>query len=77
MTTIDTQLTIADLESYIRDQLDDIRFTSVKIDPILDIILHSKRRLDNGDYMPRVVSEAMASVDEYLYDCVELEACAI
>lgn len=77
MTTIETQLTIGDLETYIGTQLEDPRYSSIEIDPILDIILHSKRRLNNGDYMPRVVSEAMASVDEYLFDYSEFEACAI
>jgi hypothetical protein len=77
MTTIETQLTIGDLETYIGTQLEDPRYSGIEIDPILDIILHSKRRLDNGDYMPRVVSEAMASVDEYLFDYSEFEACAI
>lgn len=77
MTTIETQLTIGELETYIKTQLNDPRYSNVKMDPILDIILHSKRRLDNGDYMPRVVSESMASVDEYLFDYAGLEACAI
>ncbi|MDE0768221.1 MAG: hypothetical protein OSB19_07495 [Opitutaceae bacterium] len=77
MMTIETQLTIGDLETYIKAQLEDPSYSSVEIDPILDIIIHSKRRLGNGDYMPRVVSEAMASLDEYLFDQVELETCAI
>ncbi|OUW16643.1 MAG: hypothetical protein CBD18_06500 [Opitutales bacterium TMED158] len=77
MTTIETQLTLGDLETYIKTQLEDPRYSHVGIDPILDIILHSKRRLDNGDYMPRIVSEAMASVDEYLFDFSEFEACAV
>lgn len=77
MTTIETQLTIGDLETYIKTQLNDPRYSNVEMDPILDIILHSKRRLDNGDYMPRVVSESMASLDEYLFDYAGLEACAI
>ncbi|MBT3483385.1 MAG: hypothetical protein HN457_18360 [Opitutales bacterium] len=77
MMTIETQLTIGDLETYIKVQLEDPCFACVEVDPILDIIIHSKHRLENGDYMPRVVSEAMASLDEYLFDHVELEACAI
>ncbi len=77
MMTIETQLTIGDLETYIKAQLEDPSYSCVEIDPILDIIIHSKRRLGNGDYMPRVVSEAMASLDEYLFDHVELETCAI
>ncbi len=76
-TCIDTQLTIKDLESYIKDQLEDPRYAGIRIDPILDIIIHSKKRLDNGDYMPRVVSEAMVSLDEYLLEHAGLEACII
>lgn len=77
MTTIETQLTIGDLETYIKVQLEDPHYSSIEIDPILDIILHSKRRLDNGDYMPRVVSESMASLDEYFFEHAELEVCSI
>ncbi len=76
-TCIDTHLTIKDLESYIRDQLGDPRYSGIKVDPILDIILHSQRRLANGDYMPRVVSEAMVSLDEYLLDYAGFESCVI
>jgi len=74
---IDTHLTIKDLEAYIKDQLADPRYSGIKVDPILDIILHCQRRLANGDYMPRVVSEAMVSLDEYLLDYSGLEACVI
>jgi hypothetical protein len=77
MTTIETQLTIGDLETYIKIQLESPSYSNVNMDPILDIILNSKRRLNNGDYMPRVVSEAMASLDAYLFDRSELEAFAI
>jgi hypothetical protein len=45
------------------------------VDPILDIILHCKRRLANGDYMPRVVCEAMVCLDEYLLDYAGFETC--
>ena len=76
-TCIDMQLTLKDLESYIKEQLEDPRYSGIRIDPILDIILHSKRRLENGDYMPRVVSEAMVSLDEYLLEYSGLEACII
>ncbi|MEM9161200.1 MAG: hypothetical protein AAGB46_19310 [Verrucomicrobiota bacterium] len=74
---IDTQLTIRDLETYIKVQLDDPRYSSVGMDPILDIILHSKRRLAKGDYMPRVVSEAMVALDEYLLTSADCETCLI
>ena len=74
-TCIETQLTIKDLESYIKDQLEDSRYSGIRVDPILDIILHCKRRLANGDYMPRVVSEAMVYLDEYLLDYAGFETC--
>ena len=74
---LDSQLTIKDLEAYIKVQLMDPKHRHIETDPILDIILHSKRRLQNGDYMPRVVSEAMVSLDEYFLDYTGLEACAI
>ena len=74
---IDTQLTLKDLETYIKVQLDDHRFAQVAMDPILDIILHAKRRLDRGDYMPRVISEAMVSLDEYLLLMSDCESCAL
>ena len=74
---IDTQLTLKDLETYIKVQLDDPRHSSIEMDPILDIILHSKRRLAKGDYMPRVVSEAMVSLDEYLIESTHYETCLI
>lgn len=72
-TSIDTRLTIKDLESYIKEQMDVPRHAGVAFDPILDIILHCQKRLENGDYMPRVVSEAMVSLDEYLLECSSLE----
>ena len=75
--SIDTQLTLKDLETYIKVQLDDPRYASVKMDPILDIILHSKRRLMKGDYMPRVISEAMVNLDEYLLAETHCESCLI
>lgn len=74
---IDTQLTFKDLETYIKVQMDDPRHRLIDVDPILDIILHSKRRLAKGDYMPRVISEAMVSLDEYLLAYGHYEACAI
>lgn len=75
---IDTQLTLKDLETYIRVQLDDPRYRHIGMDPILDIILHAKRRLIRGDYMPRVVSEAMVSLDEYLLAASDCESpCAL
>lgn len=74
-TSIDTRLAIKDLESYIKDQMGDPRRAGVKFDPILDIILHCQKRLENGDYMPRVVSEAMVSLDEYLLDRASPETC--
>ena len=74
---IDTQLTLRDLETYIKVQLDDPRYEHVSMDPILDIILHAKRRLHRGDYMPRVVSEAMVSLDEYLLLMSDCETCAM
>ena len=75
---IDTQLTLKDLETYIKVQLDDPRYQHIGMDPILDIILHAKRRLIRGDYMPRVVSEAMVSLDEYLLAASDCETpCAI
>lgn len=74
---LDTQLTLKDLETYIKVQLDDPRYQDIDVDPILDIILHSKRRLAKGDYMPRVVSEAMVSLDEYLLATASYETCAI
>lgn len=73
---IDTQLTLKDLETYIKVQLDDPRNRSVDIDPILDIMLHAKRRLANGDFLPRVVSEAMVTLDEYLFDANSCEPCS-
>ena len=76
-TCLDTQLTLKDLETYIKVQLDDPRYQSVETDPILDIIIHAQRRLDKGDFMPRVVSEAMVSLDEYLLAIASCEACAI
>ncbi|HCR28757.1 MAG TPA: hypothetical protein DIV79_01905 [Opitutae bacterium] len=74
-TSIDTRLTIKDLESYIKEQMDDPRHAGVEFDPILDIILHCQKRLENGDYMPRVVSEAMVSLDEYLLERSSLKTC--
>jgi hypothetical protein len=74
---IDTQLTIKDLETYIKVQLDDPSYREVSVDPILDIILHSQRRLNKGDYLPRVVSEAMVSLDEYLLTSADGEACMV
>lgn len=74
---IDTQLTLRDLETYIKVQLDDPRFAHIGMDPILDIILHAKKRLLRGDYMPRVVSESMVSLDEYLLLMSDFETCAI
>lgn len=74
---IDTQLTLRDLETYIKVQLDDPRYSHISMDPILDIILHAKNRLIRGDHMPRVVSEAMVSLDEYLMLTSECEVCAI
>lgn len=74
---IDTQLTLRDLETYIKVQLDDPRYRHIAMDPILDIILHAKRRLVRGDYMPRVVSEAMVSLDEYLLLMTDCETCSI
>lgn len=74
---IDTQLTLKDLETYIKVQLDDPRYSHIAMDPILDIILHAKRRLDRGDYMPRVISEAMISLDEYLLVVSDCESCAL
>jgi len=53
------QLTIEDLEFYIKDQLEDYRYSGIRVDPILDIILHCQRRLVNGDYLPQVASEAI------------------
>gem|GEM_PF-715291 len=70
---LDTQLTIGDLETYIKVQLDDPRYHSIDTDPILDIIIHAQRRLDKGDFMPRVVSEAMVSLDEYLLETTSYE----
>ena len=74
---IDTQLTLRDLETYIKVQLDDPRYGHIAMDPILDIILHAKQRLLRGDYMPRVVSEAMVSLDEYLLLMSDCEPCAM
>lgn len=74
---IDTQLTLRDLETYIKVQLDDPRYRQIGMDPILDIILHAKRRLIRGDYMPRVVSEAMVSLDEYLLLMSDCEPCTL
>jgi len=74
---IDTQLTLRDLETYIKVQLDDPRYEHIGIDPILDIMLHAQSRLERGDYMPRVVSEAMVSLDEYLMISAECEACSV
>ena len=74
---IDTQLTLRDLETYIKVQLDDPRYAHIGMDPILDIILHAKRRLSRGDYMPRVVSEAMVSLDEYLLMVSDCESCSM
>lgn len=73
--SIDPRLTIKDLEFYIKEQMEDPRHAGVKFDPILDIILHCQRRLENGDYMPRVVSEAMVSLDEYLLQHSSFESC--
>ncbi|EDY83389.1 hypothetical protein VDG1235_3016 [Verrucomicrobiia bacterium DG1235] len=74
---IDTQLTLRDLETYIKVQLDDPRYAHISMDPVLDIILHAKNRLLRGDYMPRVVSESMVSLDEYLMFTSDCEACAV
>ncbi len=75
---IDTQLTLRDLETYIKVQLDDPRYALISMDPVLDIILHAKKRLIRGDYMPRVVSESMVSLDEYLMLAADCEtACLI
>ncbi len=74
---IDSQLTLRDLETYIKVQMDDPRYEEIDMDPVLDLILHAQRRLDKGDYMPRVVSEAMVSLDEYLLAISSCEACAI
>ena len=76
-TSIDTRLTIKDLEAYSTDQLEDPSNTGIDYDPILDIILHCQRRLENGDFMPRVVSEAMVSLDEYLLERANLETCIV
>jgi len=72
---IDMRLTIKDLEFYIQEQMEDPRHAHIKFDPILDIILHCQKRLENGDYMPRVVSEGMVSLDEYLLEYSSLETC--
>jgi hypothetical protein len=75
---IDTQLTLRDLETYIKVQLDDPRYAHISMDPVLDIILHAKKRLIRRDYMPRVISESMVSLDEYLMLASDCEtACAI
>ena len=75
---IDTQLTLRDLETYIKVQLDDPRYAHISMDPVFDIILHAKNRLIRGDYMPRVVSESMVSLDEYLMLNADCEtACMI
>lgn len=63
---LETTLTIKDLESYIKAQLEDPRYSRIDYDPILDIMLHAQRRLANGDYMQRVIPEAMVSFDEYI-----------
>lgn len=63
---LETTLTIKDFESYIKEQLDDPRYRHIEFDPILDIILHAKRRIARGDYMQRVISEAMVNFDEYI-----------
>jgi len=55
--------------------MEDPRHAHIKFDPILDIILHCQKRLENGDYMPRVVSEGMVSLDEYLLESSSLETC--
>ena len=73
----DTQLTLRDLETYIKAQLDDPHYANVSMDPILDIILHAQGRLNKGDYMPRVVSESMVSLDEYLLVAAGYETCSI
>ncbi len=75
--SIDSQLTLKDLDTYIKVQMDDPRYEDIDMDPVLDLILHAHRRLDKGDYMPRVVSEAMVSLDEYLLAIANCEACAI
>ncbi len=74
---IDTQLTLRDLETYIKVQLDDPRYAHIGMDPVLDIILHAKKRLFRGDYMPRVVSESMVSLDEYLMLATDCETACI
>ncbi|MCH6256413.1 hypothetical protein MLD52_07625 [Puniceicoccaceae bacterium K14] len=63
---LETTLTMKDLESYIKAQLDDPRYSHVDCDPILDIILHAKRRIAGGAYIQRVISEAMVNFDEYI-----------
>ena len=75
--SIDSQLTLKDLDTYIKVQMDDPRYEDIDMDPVLDLILHAQQRLDKGDYMPRVVSEAMVSLDEYLLAIASCEACAI
>lgn len=74
---IDTQLTLRDLEIYIKVQLDRPHAARVNMDPILDIILHAKKRLLRGDYMPRVISESMISLDEYLTYSSHYESCIV
>ncbi len=72
-----TLLTIGDLESHIRGQLQDSQYASVKIDPLLDIILHAKQRLIRGDFQQRVISEAIVSCDEYLLCTSDYEMCSV
>ncbi len=72
-----TLLTIADLESHIKSQLEDTQYAGVKVDPLLDIILHAKQRLERGDFQQRVITEAMVSCDEYLLCSAGYEVCTV
>lgn len=72
-----TLLTIADLESHIKTQLEDPQYSDVQTDPLLDIILHAQQRLAKGDFQQRVISEAMVSCDEYLLCSSNYELCDV
>ena len=63
---IDNTLTLKDLNEYNKGHLQNPDYHGVDVDPILDILNFAIKRIDNGDFTPRVVSESMAAIDKEL-----------
>ena len=58
--------TIHDLEEYIKEDLEDPRYKGIDVDPLLDILSFAIKRINEGGWEERVVSEAMTQIDEYI-----------